>query len=180
MISVLLFLLISIPLGIFVALQRIKPQQTTNKTVPPITNTIILNGIPQEATVSSTFSVHVLLETKNSKHQGGKVVINFDPKILQVIDAAPKVEGIQNTHFAEYDTILSNTADNNKGVIILDVSTKDKQRIIESPYVGTITFQIIGKGSAPLYVSTTASRIYSVPPASAVPFRTVGGIVEVQ
>lgn len=111
--------------------------------------TLKLSPTNQSVSVDEEFTVEVLLDTRGEEVYGVDInSLNFDPSVLQVVDADSDVEGTQIEPGILMPNAVLNSVDNEEGSI-----TFSQLADFSTPYAGsgilaTITFKATGEGSS--------------------------------
>ncbi|MBI2005399.1 MAG: hypothetical protein HYS80_01405 [Candidatus Aenigmarchaeota archaeon] len=177
---VVLFVTVSATTGIIYLSSQLKnttdkvpPTNQISKSVPSKTATILPAYENSQSWVVISTSNSVKLEEdklrvlvsvdsgKNPKN-GGRVVIRFNPRYLQVLDSLPSQEGVQvrlSRKLFAYDQILSTEADNKNGVVDINLKKKDESYVTES-YFATIDFKPIVAGETNIFADRNSTQIY--------------------
>lgn len=117
------------------------------------------------AKVGDKISSVITVDTPKTPKNGAHVIIKFNPNVLQVIDQSPPTPGVQialTKDLNQYENIIRNEADNQKGIIDIDLQTSDPNKIVEDGYFATINFKVIGKGKSGIVFDQRATNIYFV------------------
>ena len=142
--AVLLFLGISVFLGVYLVQQR---QNTTEKAAPATTMYISPSSQSQAPGANFTFSVDV--DTATNAVTGVDVRLTYDPSAIQIISLA------RGAGVANLDQTINNTFDNTAGKISFAIFTLDRTKAVTGTGVEVLKVNAIvasgtGAGSYPL------------------------------
>lgn len=120
-----------------------------------LSSSILLYSENPTPKVKEDFDVYLLLETGITAKNGGKVTLKFNPLYLRVVDAKPDENGIQVLKYQEYDQVNIRLADNTKGIIEVDLSTKDIKDVKSNGFA-LIKFKAIRKGETKVEIDPSS------------------------
>ena len=120
-----------------------------------------LSVSPASGTYASggTFTVNVLLNTTGAQIDGVDLrYLNFNPSVLQVVDANVNQSGVQVTPGNLMPSTLTNTVDNTSGRITFSQIVAGGQHYQGSGTLLSITFSAVSGGTATLSFDSVSGR----------------------
>lgn len=171
LIFVLFIIIAGLSFGIYQTSKNISQAPTPQ--TPSNSNTQQTDEIPQsviklysESTnpkVNQEFNTFVLLETGDIAKNGGKIVIKYDPAILQVAKTSQAGDEDHILRFKDYDVVTTRSVSSSKGEIQIDLSTSNKSINVSSNGFAFIKFKALKKGVTKIEVDPS-SKIYFIDP----------------
>lgn len=118
--------------------------------------TISVSPASQTVKTGDTFTVAVRLDTQGKSIDGVDLrYLNFNPRLLQVVDANTTVAGVQITPESLMEMTAANSVDNTLGTILFSQLVKFGTQYKGSGNLATIKFKAVGSGTATLVFNHT-------------------------
>ena len=136
------------------ALQTVHAQEAgVSLTLEPATGSYELDN---------TFDIELKLNTGGAESDHTEAYLEYDPTLLQVVDADEEEVGVQISPGELYETVLANLADEEEGTIEfsqLSLNPEAYYSTSEAQVLATITFQVLAAGETNLnFVFTGAEQ----------------------
>lgn len=129
--------------------------------LPSLTQAATLSVSPsaQNVKTGDTLSISVILDTQGESIDGVDIkYLNFNPALLQVVDANSSISGVQITSGSLMSATLLNSVDNTNGKISFSQVVSAGTKYKGSGTLATINFKVKSAGTANLTFNFTPNN----------------------
>ena len=112
--------------------------------------TLSVSPTSQNINNGQNFTVSIMLNTSGQSIAGSDVFLNFNPSILQVVDADSNTGGVQVSAGSLMQNTLVNSVDNGLGKISLSQVASAGSTFTGSGVLATVNFRAVAAGTSPV------------------------------